>query len=275
MSNQMVRFQPVDASMWSVMRDQAQVLVKTGFLPESIRTPKQALAIMMKGSELGVPPMHALSNIAVIKGKPVCGAELLLALIYRDHGDNAIKVLHTDNQRCVVAYRRRAWTEAEQFEFSMQEAKTAGITNNPTWTKYPQAMLRARCISAVARMAFADSIGGMYTPEELGAAVTVDSEGAVVLDAAPAIEVAPMPTKDQVEEIKLLNEELFSGLTGALTQHLRPFGKSKLRELTPDEAEQLINKLRGMVLEKEAAKAMDESEDEPGEVEGELLEVAA
>jgi hypothetical protein len=35
-------------------------------------------------------------------------------------------------------------------------------------------MLRARCISAVARMAFPDSIGGMYTPEELGAEVDED-----------------------------------------------------------------------------------------------------
>jgi hypothetical protein len=39
-------------------------------------------------------------------------------------------------------------------------------------------MLRARCISAVARMAFPDSIGGMYTAEELGA--EVDEDGAPI-----------------------------------------------------------------------------------------------
>jgi len=34
-------------------------------------------------------------------------------------------------------------------------------------------MLRARCISAVARMAFPDVISGVYTPEELGGSVQV------------------------------------------------------------------------------------------------------
>jgi hypothetical protein len=59
------------------------------------------------------------------------------------------------------------------------------------WQKYPDAMLRARCISAAARLAFPDIIGGMYTPEEIGAPVNVTPMGAVELDqtALPA----PMP----------------------------------------------------------------------------------
>ena len=75
---------------WANIFDMAEKLVPTGFLPESIKTPAQAAAVMLKGRELGIPPMYALSNIAVIKGKPTCGAELMLALIYRDHGDNGL-----------------------------------------------------------------------------------------------------------------------------------------------------------------------------------------
>jgi hypothetical protein len=162
------------------MREQSAILVKTGFLPEAIRTPEQAVAIMLKARELGIPPMYGLSNIAIIKGKPVANAELMLALIYRDHGDNAIRFKTSDNKQCTVAYRRRSWTQPETYSFTLDDAKQAGLLGNQTWSKYPQAMLRARCISAVARMAFADTIGGLYTPEELGATVAVSDEGEIV-----------------------------------------------------------------------------------------------
>ena len=71
---------------WTTMLDMASMLVKTGFLPAAIKTPEQATAIILKGIELSVPPMYALSNIVVINGKPTCGAELMLALVHRDHG---------------------------------------------------------------------------------------------------------------------------------------------------------------------------------------------
>ena len=175
---------PVELAEWGVMREQAKVLVSTGFLPAAIKTPEQALAIMLKGRELNVPPMYALSNITVLQGKPTAGAELMLALIYRDHGDDAIRFKESTAERCVVTYRRRSWASPETFAFTIEDAKRAGLTQSPTWQKYTPALLRARCVSAVARMAFADSIGGMYTPEELGARVTVNDhdEMSVVLD---------------------------------------------------------------------------------------------
>jgi hypothetical protein len=171
---------------WTMMKEQASMLVKTGFLPTAIKTPEQAVAIMLKGNELRIPSMYALSNIAVIQGKPVCNAELMLALIYRDHGDEAVRFPQSDHERCTIAYRRRSWHEPQTYSFTLDDAKRAGLTSNQTWQKYPAAMLRARCISAVARLAFPDSIGGMYTPEELGAAVTVSDDGAIeVLDVTP------------------------------------------------------------------------------------------
>lgn len=169
-------FQSLDQSEWSIMRDMAGVLLKTGFLPKSIQTPEQALAIMLKGRELDVPPMQALAQIVPIQGKPTASSELMLALIYRDHGDNAIRVTKSDNTICTVAYARPRWPQAETFSFTIEDARQANLTGKETWKAFPQAMLRARCISAVARMAFADSIGGMYTPEEMGATVNEDGE---------------------------------------------------------------------------------------------------
>ena len=171
-------------SEWSLMRDMAASLVPTGFLPESIKTPEQAVAIMLKGRELNVPPMYALSNIAIVKGKPTISAEMMLALIYRDHGKKAIRVKESTNTACTVEYRLTGWDDVSSYTFTIEDAQKANLANSPTWKNYPAAMLRARCISAVARMAFPECIAGMYVPGELGDAVTVTDDGEVV--SAPA-----------------------------------------------------------------------------------------
>jgi hypothetical protein len=175
------------ATTLETMMQMAETLVASGMLPSAIKTPAAALAVMQKGSELGIPPMYALSNISVINGRPVTGAELMLALIYRDHGDHAIVFEETGAEGCTVLYKRRSWSEARRFTWGIEDARRAGLLNKEgTWRQYAPAMYRHRCISAVARMAFPDTIGGLYTHEELGAEVTVNEEGEVVPVDAPA-----------------------------------------------------------------------------------------
>lgn len=175
---------------WTAMLDMADAMIKTGLLPTTIKTAAAAVVLIMKGSELGIPPMQALAQIAVINGKPSLGAELMAALIYRDQGDDALQFAETSTERCTVSYKRRTWAQRREFTFSLEDAKRAGLLGGATWTKYPAALLRARCISAVARMAFPDSIGGMYTAEELGAAVTM-RDGEFVVEEQP-----PTPADD-------------------------------------------------------------------------------
>lgn len=186
MSN-VLALRTVDKSEWEIMLQQAAMLVKTGFLPEAIKTPEQAVAIMLKGRELQIPAMYALSNIAVIHGKPVANAELMLALVLRDHGDEAMEITESTNERCTVSYRRRGASQRRQYAFTIQDATKAGLMQGATWQHYPAAMLRARCISAVARMAFPDSIAGMYTAEELGATVTINDQGETEVQTMPDV----------------------------------------------------------------------------------------
>ena len=185
---------------WNVLREQALVLVRSGFLPHAVNTPEKAISIVMKGRELGVPPMYALSNIAVINGKPTAGAELMLALIYRDHGDEAVRIVESTPERCTIAYRRKSWQEPELFSFSIEDADCAGLLGKDNWRHYPAAMLRARCISAVARLAFPDTIGGLYTPEELGARVRIAEEGDSYAVEAEAVETVESPPGPQPPE---------------------------------------------------------------------------
>lgn len=168
---------------WSLMRDMASRLVPTGFLPQAINTPEKAVAIMLKGRELRIPPMQALSNISMVQGKPTVGAELMLALIYRDHGRQALRVKESDNQHCTIEYRTVGWEGTSEHTFTIEEARQAGLIKNGPWTQYPATMLRWRAISQVAKFAFPDSIGGMYVTGELGDDVTITPDGDVI--AAP------------------------------------------------------------------------------------------
>lgn len=174
-----------DPGTWGVLREMAQVAIESRLLPEAVRTEQAAIFIALKARELNIPTTYGWSNIAVIKGKPVCGAELMLALVYRDHGDDALAFEESTDQRCVISYKRRTWTTRRTYSFTIDQAKAAGLTAGDNYRKYPAAMLRARCISAVCRMFAPDSIAGLYTPEEMGAAVTVTDEGEVVMAAEP------------------------------------------------------------------------------------------
>jgi hypothetical protein len=162
---------------WGTIYNMAKALLPTGFLPNSIKTAEQATAIMLKGRELNVPPMYSLSNIVIVQGKPTVSAEMMLALVQRDHGIEAMWVEESTNDYCKVGYK--SGNGKKFYTFSMDDAKRANLTKNPVWSQYPAAMCRARAISAVARMAFPGSIGGMYVPGELGDPVNVTDEGEV------------------------------------------------------------------------------------------------
>ncbi len=184
MESKPMLYEPPSVTMeqWTLMRQQADLLVKTGFLPSAIKTPEQAVAIMLKGRELRIPAMYALSNIVVIQGKPAANAELMLALIYRDHGSNAMSITESTTAKATIVFQRTGWPSPHTYSFTIDDAKRAGLLdggNAHSWQKYPQAMLRARCISAVARMAFPDIIGGLYTPEELEAPIVARDDGTI------------------------------------------------------------------------------------------------
>jgi hypothetical protein len=159
-----------------VMLALAEQFLKSGLLPQEVKSSAAALLIIQKGQELRIPPAYALSNIFVIKGKPTASTDLMLSLIYRDHGDEAIVFEETNDKVCRVSYARKNATVRRSHSFTMQQATAAGLTTSGTWKAYPDAMLRARCISSVARMAFNDSIAGMYTPEELGVEESADGD---------------------------------------------------------------------------------------------------
>lgn len=174
------------------MMKQADVLVKSGLLPQEVKTPAAAAAIMLTGRELGIPPMQAFRSVYVVKGKPTLSAQLMGALIFR--AGHSYRIVESTNERCVIEFRRRGAQNAYTHEFTMADAGKAGLSQSPTWKAYPKAMLFSRCMSAGARVAMPDVLAGMYTPEEIAEPGTVvfDEHGSVV---AVMSEPSPEPPK--------------------------------------------------------------------------------
>jgi len=73
--------------------------------------------------------------------------------------------------------------------FTIEDAKTAGLYRQSSpWEKYPRNMVFARAITNGARWYCPDVFNGpIYTPDELGAEVVIDSQGDEVYE-APYVE---------------------------------------------------------------------------------------
>lgn len=149
--------------------DLASQIAATDFAPQGLRgKPAAVMAAMLQGAELGIGPMQALSQIAVINGKPCMSAQLMRALVQRAGHELWFKT--KTNTRVTICGRRQDWPadRVAEVSWSMDDAKAAGLAGGQNYRKYPRAMLAARATGELCRDNFADVLGGIgYTPEEL------------------------------------------------------------------------------------------------------------
>lgn len=146
----------------------AALLVKSKLLPDSVQSPEAAFAIIATGRELGLTAMQSLRSIHVIKGKTILSADLVAALVKSRRDVCAyFQLVESTAERATYKTQRIGEPEPTTLSFTMDDAKRAQVTGNPNWTKYPAAMLRARCITALARAVYPDLAMGVYDLDEL------------------------------------------------------------------------------------------------------------
>jgi hypothetical protein len=146
----------------------ADVLSKSGLMPQSLNTPQKVFIALQMGHELNVPPMVAVNNIAAVNGRPVISADLQVA-VARQHPEFGGMDVENDAQRCTVRVRRvsKSGTETFQATFSMDDAQRAGLLSKDNWKKYPARMLKHRATAFALRDAFPDALAGFYTGDEI------------------------------------------------------------------------------------------------------------
>ena len=175
----------VSMDLFNQLRQQADVLLKTGFLPAHLKTPEQAVAVALIGRELRVPMMQALRKIYVIQGTPCLASELMLALAQRTRQVEDLQI-SDDGEACTVTLKRRGRKSPVTTTFSMADAKGMRLDDKDNWKKQAPVMRRWRAISACVRLAFPDATGGMYSLEEIAPEIQVNERGEPVGPVAPA-----------------------------------------------------------------------------------------
>lgn len=144
----------------------ANQIAGTGFVPRALQgNPAGITAAILYGDELGLGPMQSLAKIAVIEGKPTLSAEAQRALILA--AGHELRVDEATATRLTISGRRAGSTEWSSVTWTLDDAKRAGIAGKQNWRTYPRQMLAARATAELARLMFADVIGGLAATEEI------------------------------------------------------------------------------------------------------------
>lgn len=145
----------------------ANMMSKSNLVPKEFTgNPGNILVAIQWGSELGLQPMQAMQNIAVINGRPSLWGDSVIALVKASPVCEYV-VEETTDAQAVCRVKRRG--EPEQVRvFTVDDAKKAGLYGKQgPWTQYPKRMLQMRARSWALRDVFPDVLRGMPIAEEL------------------------------------------------------------------------------------------------------------
>lgn len=147
-----------------------KILAASRFFKD-VGTEAQAVAKVLRGWELGIPPVASLENIYVIDGKTSLSAHLIAAKI-KESGQFRFQILQYTDTHCEIAFFEKVdgtWQECgPNATFSLVDAERAELLSKKNWRCYPKAMLYARAMAQGARLYCASVfMGQIYVPEEL------------------------------------------------------------------------------------------------------------
>lgn len=203
----------------------AELLAKSDLAPKDYKgKPGNCMIAMQMGAEVGLSPMQAIQNIAVINGRPSVWGDAMLALC-QSHPDFEDCQESDDGATatCVVLRRGRAPVTRT---FSMAEAQQAGLLNKDgPWKTYPKRMRQMRARGFALRDAFADRLRGLHSAEE---------SSDLPIDATPRRRGEPRLAPEQQKPVDKSNVIDTTGTEPDAADYAITFGKNKgkaLREL--------------------------------------------
>lgn len=209
----------------------AVAVIKAGLAPSSYNVggngpdkddadPQKVLIGILKGMEVGLPPITALSTIAIINKRPTIWGDGAVALVQsrgivdkieaiyeggeERSGANEISPAdYPDTFACVYRIWRRGQANPYEGRFSVKDAKRAHLWNNTKrepWMKYPKRMLLARARAFALRDGFSDALAGLSIREEVEdlPAPPPPKVDTSFLDDAPTPAALPAPTETPI-----------------------------------------------------------------------------
>lgn len=147
--------------------DFAKLISESDLAPKDYKGKSGNVLIAIQlGQEIGLKPMQAIQNIAVINGRPCVWGDAMIGLV-QDHPlcEYIKEEMKGDTAFCTV--KRRGELEYS-YSFSKEEAKQAQLlSKSGPWTQYPKRMLQMRARAFALRDKFSDVLKGIAMREEV------------------------------------------------------------------------------------------------------------
>lgn len=130
----------------------------------SAKAEEQVFTLMLIAQSENIHPIKALMAYDIINGQPALKASEALAR-YMDCGGK-IKWIKSDEKSAKAEFIHPS-SGTFEYEYTVEDATSAGLINKDNWKKNLKAMLRARCTSAGIRMSYPRCLNNMYTSDEV------------------------------------------------------------------------------------------------------------
>lgn len=155
---------PSDLNGFSALAEQ---FAKSKLIPSDLQgKAPDVFVTLLAGHELGLSPMAALRGIHVVKGKPVLSADTMAAIVLSSGAAEYIRCVDSTAEVATYATKRKGDPEERIVTWTKADAARAKLDGD-NWTKYPRAMLKARCKAELLRDVYPDVLAGCYVDGEI------------------------------------------------------------------------------------------------------------
>lgn len=144
----------------------ARWVAYSGMVPKQYQeNPGAVIVAMQMGAELGLSPLAALQNIAVINGRPSVWGDAGLAIV-KTHPEFDGMVEQQSAHQATCTIKRRGQPDVT-ITFTLEDAKAANLlSKDGPWKQYPKRMMQMRARWFAMRDQFPDALRGISSAEE-------------------------------------------------------------------------------------------------------------
>ena len=202
--------------------------------------PANVLIAIQMGADVGLKPMQALQNIAVINGRPSIWGDAALGLVQASgEMERFHETMEGEGQArvAICIAKRKGFPDEIRRTFSWADAKKADLIGKKgPWTTYENRMMQMRARGWVLRDGFADILVGLNIVEE---AMDIPS----AIDVTPGHpELPPANLLDRIPEgLRDNMEKAFETLSLSVAQRLAKVNEFLGKDgVSPEEGAQAL-----------------------------------
>lgn len=192
------------------MMDFAKLISDSDLAPKDFKgKPGNTLIAIQMGLEVGLAPMQAIQNIAVINGRPCVWGDAMLAIVQNSGKLEYIKEW-TEGTVAYCETKRKGYPNPHTTTFSDDDAKKAGLLGKQgPWQTAPARMRQMRARAFNLRDQFADILRGLNSSEEVQDYQVIEAKPKPITISENIIAPQPEPEIENEFITKQQRNELF------------------------------------------------------------------